>query len=172
MKRRFKIIGRKVIVGGFFVMTLISCESNINKSPNNSNEKSYENSSTGLDEQNNVENDLSEQNISDVEFDISKHLSGNSFSLNGNGSVSFNVFSNGNGSIMINGNGNTLEGTINITSNSSFSVRDLVATGGNYDASNNSGSYGTFVVSSNGDLSGSLSDRNGNSSYVTFNVRH
>ena len=158
MKKYFKIIAPllKVVI---FLILVISCKEN--KSDSNNTQK----------EQNIIKNNTDTQNENKEEFDITKHLRGNSFSLNGNGNVSFNVFSSGNGSIMINGNGNRLEGTIRITSNSSFSVRGLLVTGGNYDASNNRGSSGSFMVNSNGDLSGTLRDRNGNSRSVTFNKR-
>ena len=158
MKKYFKIIALLLNVVIFLIL-VISCKENKSDSNNTQNKQDI------------IENNTDMQNDDKEEFDIVKHLRGNSFTLNGNGNVSFNVFSSGNGSIMISGNGNTLEGTIIITSNSSFSVRDLLVTGGNYDASNNRGSSGSFMVNSSGDFSGTLRDRNGNSSNVTFNKR-
>jgi hypothetical protein len=157
MKKNFKTIALllKVVV---FLILVISCKEN--KSGSNITQSKH-----GV-----IENNTDIQYKDKEKFDIAKHLKGNSFTLNGNGNVNFNIFSSENGSIMINGNGNRLEGTIKITSNSSFSVRDLLVTGGNYDATNNRGSNGVFIVNSNGDLSGTLRDRNGNSRSITFNM--
>ena len=80
-------------------------------------------------------------------------------------------YSSGNGTIMINGNGDTLQGNVVITSSSSMRVSDLMVIGGNYDASNNSAVSGSFYLGSNGNLDGSLMDNRGNTKEVIFELK-
>ncbi len=123
---------------------------------------------------NNTYNSLSTISNEDViESNINSHLENNSFSINGNGNVSFYLNRkrsgdrNQTGTIDIRGGRATLQGEISILSSTSILVTDLKAISGNFDASINGSSSGVFYLKSNGDLYGKLSG-NRESKDVTF----
>lgn len=90
------------------------------------------------------------------------------YTLNGYGYVNFTQrFDRGRNQwvenqIMISGNGKRLTGNWRLLSNNRISITNLIATGGNYDASNNSKTRGMLIIDCNGNLKGTLADRNGN----------
>ncbi|SEA56392.1 hypothetical protein SAMN05443667_105264 [Flavobacterium gillisiae] len=158
MRRRIHTVTNLLLMV-LFLFIVIACKDNKSKFTDNQ-----------VVANNNMGNTFDENENKEEQFDIIKYLRGNAFTLNGNGRVNFNVVSSGVGNIMISGNGNTLTGTIVILNNSSFKVRSLVATGGNYDASNNSDSFGTLYINFNGDIRGTLMDGRGNSSTVLLKL--
>lgn len=100
--------------------------------------------------------------------DLKSYLRKNTFTINGNGNVSFNFNSMSNqGQIQISGNGNTLLGKCSLME-SGFYIDDLVVVSGNFDASNNNGSFGNFIINPDGSFNGVLMDRNGNSRNYRF----
>jgi hypothetical protein len=79
------------------------------------------------------------------------------YTLNGNGSVTFSPgFKSEEGEVFITGAGYTLTGQYRIESSFSMRIFDLLVTSGMFDASNNSESYGTFYLESDGDIGGTL----------------
>ncbi|MCC4214100.1 hypothetical protein [Leeuwenhoekiella parthenopeia] len=91
-----------------------------------------------------------------------------SFTLNGYGSVSFKEdYNHGSrnweeGIITISGSGYRLTGNWKLSRNKKINVYNLIATGGNYDASANTKTRGHFLIECNGNLKGILIDPNGN----------
>ena len=92
---------------------------------------------------------------------IHEHLTENTFTLNGGGSVSFN-FTGGrtSGNIRISGGRADLMGTFQISSADMVEIRDLKAVSGMFDASNNSGTFGTLYFYEDGTLRGTIGDYN------------
>ena len=106
--------------------------------------------------------------------DATAFLSSNYFYLGNNrsSSVSFsiNYGSSNSGKIHISGglgSSQRLMGTFSV-SNNSVSINNLSAVAGNFDASNNSGTNGRVSINCDGNLSGALYDRNGNSSNLSI----
>ena len=104
--------------------------------------------------------DVNEQNKSTTE-DIASYISGHIFSVNGKGSISFT-----NGTITVKGSNFTLRGDYTITGSSSLSVSHLLATDGDFDPSNNNGSFGTIILNTDGTLSETLSDGQNVRNYI------
>jgi hypothetical protein len=90
------------------------------------------------------------------------------YTLNGNGNVRFtDRFDQARdqwaeSQIIITGNGKRLEGNWKLLANNQISITNLMATGGNFDASRNSKTRGLLVIDCNGSLKGMLMDPNGN----------
>lgn len=92
---------------------------------------------------------------------IYEHLMENTFTLNGGGSVSFNfIGGRTSGNIRIAGGRADLMGTFQISSADMVEIRDLKALSGMFDASNNSGTFGTLYFYEDGTLRGTIGDYN------------
>lgn len=100
----------------------------------------------------------------------------NTFTLNGNGRISFNkTFDYGKdrwveGKVRISGGRATLSGDYKIVSGSRIYIDNLMANSGTFEASRNNGSSGYFEINCSGDLEGVLSDGN-NRKDVVFKKR-
>jgi len=92
-----------------------------------------------------------------------------SLTLNGNGSVQFtkrNDFSRNKwieNKFVVSSNGYRLEGDWKVIRGNTIKITNYKVISGNFDASNNSASVGLLTIGCNGNLSGVLRDRNGNS---------
>jgi len=81
------------------------------------------------------------------------------FTLGSSGRVSFSS----NSQITLSGSGKTLYGTWNVSMGNVIRINNLKVVSGSFDASNNYGVSGSLSIDCNGDISGNLYDRNGNS---------
>lgn len=90
---------------------------------------------------------------------IYEHLTKNTFTLNGGGSVNFNfIGGRTSGNIRISGGRADLMGTFQISSADMVEIRDLKAVSGMFDASNNSGTFGSLYLYNDGSLRGTIGD--------------
>jgi len=95
-----------------------------------------------------------------AEQSFSDYLTSTTFSLNGNGRVSFSApyGRNNKGQVRISGGRADLVGTYTVNESSkSISISGLAARSGSFDASNNNGSSGYFSSRLDGSLQGRLS---------------
>ncbi|WP_346882353.1 hypothetical protein [uncultured Algibacter sp.] len=99
------------------------------------------------------------------------------YKLNGYGSVQFTQrFDHARNQwvenkIIIAGNGKRLEGNWKLLANNKIRITNVMATGGNFDASNNSKTRGMLIVKCDGSLKGMLTDPNGNTRDILINKR-
>lgn len=102
---------------------------------------------------------------------LKEYLTQNTFYLNGNASVTFTFSSYSNqGTIRISGGRANLQGQCEII-NDVIYIENLIAVSGIFDASNNSGSFGSLYLSNDGSLNGSLQDKNGNTRNIQLTIK-
>jgi hypothetical protein len=119
------------------------------------------NMSTEAAPQEATQDDAIEEESNDAEVALPDHLIENTFTLNGGGSVSFNfIGGRTSGNIRISGGRADLMGTFQIASADMVEVRDLKAVSGMFDASNNSGTFGSLYFYEDGTLRGTIGDLN------------
>ena len=125
-------------------------------------------------EDNNLGNeDNNQSQIEEKVVDVGNYLTSNTFTLNGNGSVSFNKIGMGsknNGQVTIKGGRADLIGNYSVSTSGTIQITDLKAYDGYFDANNNNSTSGTFYLQSNGSITGSLYGKN-DSRDVTFSPR-
>ena len=99
-----------------------------------------------------IEQSIRNNNNTSEREDIISYIESHTFSYGGNGSVTFTG-----GVVTVNGGRATLSGEYDKISDKSISYK-LQAIYGDFDASNNRGSYGTFYLNPNGTLTQKISD--------------
>ena len=125
------------------------------------------------------ESDYSSQSSSSNKCNLTSneffdYLVNTSFNINGNGNVifskRFDYMANSwvEGEFTISGNGSRVRGSYSILGSNQVYIDNVIAISGNYDASNNTDSYGYFELNCDGDLKGSLSDGNNRNNYTFY----
>lgn len=103
-----------------------------------------------------------------------EYLTSTNFNINGNGSVNFSKSYDyaskqwTEGVVTISGGGQGVSGKYSISGINSIYLKDVIATSGSYDASNNNGSSGLFILNCDGSMTGTLSDGNNYREYTFF----
>ena len=160
LKTNFKNI-KKISVVCLFLFSVSCREQAVKPSTDSDNEKV---STTNTHSNSNISEvttaDVNEQNKSTTE-DIATYVSEHTFTVNGNGSISFT-----NGTVIVKSSNATLIGEYVITGTKSIRVSNLVATDGDFDPSNNNGSFGTIILNVDGTLSQTLSDGSNVRTYI------